>query len=295
MKIAAVVVTYNRKDFLLRCIEKLQNQTYNNFDIFIIDNNSNDGSGEAITSIIDNRIKYYNTGENLGGAGGFAYGINKVGELGYDYCWVMDDDTMVRVDALSSLISKMQKIDASFICSRVLWKDGKACFMNTPPTACRMCFFDTKAMELGLIHVLGCSFVSCLVNMTYVQKMGLPIREFFIYGDDVEFTRRLETCAKGYLDIDSVVIHEMPNNTPISIINCTSDRIIRYKYGVRNNVYIKRKHDRSSIFKIFTDMLKMAGAIILKSPDKKLQRLAILISSTVSGLFFSPTIRMIGE
>ena len=34
----------------------------------------------------------YNTGKNLGGAGGFAFGLRKAIELGYLYAWIMDDE-----------------------------------------------------------------------------------------------------------------------------------------------------------------------------------------------------------
>lgn len=39
------------------------------------------------------QILYENTGENLGGAGGFNFGIRRAYEAGYDAIWIMDDDT----------------------------------------------------------------------------------------------------------------------------------------------------------------------------------------------------------
>ena len=70
---AAVVVTYNRKDLLLKNIEALTAQTRKDLlDILIIDNASTDGTKGQLKSYIDtNRIIYENTGANLGGAGGF--------------------------------------------------------------------------------------------------------------------------------------------------------------------------------------------------------------------------------
>lgn len=70
--IAAVVVTFNRKELLKENIEALIKQTYKEFDIFIIDNASTDGTEESIREYIQsNKIKYVNTGKNLGGARGF--------------------------------------------------------------------------------------------------------------------------------------------------------------------------------------------------------------------------------
>lgn len=93
-KYAEVIVTYNRKKLLKENIEALLNQTFKDHDILIVDNNSNDGTKEMVAEIQDKRIKYYNTGKNLGGAGGFAFGLRKAIELGYLYAWIMDDDSI---------------------------------------------------------------------------------------------------------------------------------------------------------------------------------------------------------
>ena len=92
-KIAAVVVTYNRKDLLLECLSCLQNQNFSDasqacetsLDILVIDNASTDGTSKALKPLANTKqILYFNTGSNLGGAGGFNYGMRKAVELGYD-------------------------------------------------------------------------------------------------------------------------------------------------------------------------------------------------------------------
>ena len=106
--ITAVVVTYNRKDLLKKCISHLKKQTQN-LDVLIIDNASTDGTQDLFTNDVDN-IKYFNTGSNLGGAGGFSYGIKKAVELGYDYLWILDDDTLPMPTALEQLVQHAKKL-----------------------------------------------------------------------------------------------------------------------------------------------------------------------------------------
>ena len=78
MKIAAVVVTFNRKEYLVKNIEALLAQVNAPMDILIIDNASTDGTEETIRHYMDaGQILYENTGENLGGAGGFNFGIRR--------------------------------------------------------------------------------------------------------------------------------------------------------------------------------------------------------------------------
>ena len=104
MRIATIVVTYNRKELLLECLEHLFDQSYGS-DIIVVDNNSDDGTEEALRELIEKKkIQYINTGANLGGAGGFQYGIKYATESGYDYLWIMDDDSMPTSNALEELL-----------------------------------------------------------------------------------------------------------------------------------------------------------------------------------------------
>ena len=108
---AAVVVTYNRKEKLINCIESLLRQTPEKPEILIIDNASTDGTHEEIQKYINSGvIKYFNTGENLGGAGGFAYGIKKAYKMGFKYIWLMDDDCIMEEDALEKFMDAENRL-----------------------------------------------------------------------------------------------------------------------------------------------------------------------------------------
>ena len=138
--VGTIVVTYNRRNLLKDCIEALLKQNYKKQEILIIDNASTDGTKEYIDNLIDNKkVFYFNTGANLGGAGGFNYGVREALKRNYDYVWLMDDDTIAENNnALKSLVGKASylKDDFSFLSSIAKWTDGKICKMNrqvTPP------------------------------------------------------------------------------------------------------------------------------------------------------------------
>ena len=90
-KIAAVVVTYNRLPLLQKCVKKLEAHT-TPCDILIVNNASTDGTTEWLGEQRHECFFACNTGANLGGAGGFNYGMRWAVEAGYEYLWVMDDD-----------------------------------------------------------------------------------------------------------------------------------------------------------------------------------------------------------
>lgn len=131
-RIVAVVVTYNRCELLKECIEALRS-IEEKIDIMVVDNASTDNTSEIVSKYSnDSNFLYYNTGKNIGGAGGFNYGIKRAYKLGYDYIWIMDDDTIVNEDTLQKLVDTANSVQDKFgwLSSLALWTDGKECVMN---------------------------------------------------------------------------------------------------------------------------------------------------------------------
>ena len=290
-----IVVTYNRKNLLMENIQALLNQTWRNHDIFVIDNASTDGTGKMVNSIRDERLYYFNTGKNLGGAGGFSYGMKKALERGYSFAWLMDDDSVPEADSLESLVTKQKalKNHFSFLCSLVYWTDGKIFPMNTPNCNYKNVLdmqYDLLR-KYKLVPVRQCSFVGCFVNLNAVSKAGLPISEFFIYGDDVEYTRRIRKVKPAFLDLDSRIIHKTPSKEGAELATALPDRLERFYYQSRNEIYMNRKEKQflSGMILLGKKIIK----ILLFSPDYKIKRLYILLKGTTAGFFFEPKIEFV--
>jgi glycosyltransferase involved in cell wall biosynthesis len=58
-KVSVVIPTYNRKDILVETIQSVLDQSFNDFEILVIDNGSTDGTEHVIKEIKDNRIHYH--------------------------------------------------------------------------------------------------------------------------------------------------------------------------------------------------------------------------------------------
>lgn len=295
-EICTVVVTYNRKELLKENIQALLSQTYKNFDILIIDNGSTDGTKDYINQFINNNVYYYNTNKNLGGAGGFSYGIKKALEANYKYTWIMDDDTIPIESALESLVNKKEILNNNFsyLCSLVKFTDGNLCKMNIPKINTKWLYYY-ESIERGLISIQTCSFVSCFINLDYAKKVGLPIKEFFIYGDDVEYTKRLSKCKEAFIDINSIVYHKMKANTNTDIVYVEKERIDRSYYTYRNRFYIAKQEGKKEVFKYLLKYLYVKTKILFKSKDKKIKRLWIITRGFWTGIFFNPKIEKTEE
>ncbi len=292
---AAVVVTYNRKDLLIENIQCLMAQKPDVPDIIIIDNHSTDGTREILREYIDKKqIQYCDTGANLGGAGGFSFGIKYATEKGYDYVWVMDDDSMPQEMALEAfyLADEELKGQYGFLSSKVLWKDGSICTMNLQRETITK---NLKGFEKKIQPVVMASFVSLFLPAKVIREMGLPIKEFFIWTDDWEYTRRISKRYSCYAIADSIVIHKSKSNIGANIATESIDRLDRFDYLYRNDVYLYR---REGIRGFCYEMIRLTAhalRVILHSKDNKKKRLHKIVSGTRKGLSFNPPIEFCKE
>ena len=101
MKIAAVVVTYNRIELLKKNILSLRSQTCKLDEIIVVNNSSTDGTFDWLEVQTDLTVI---TQGNLGSGGGQHSGIKYAYNKGYDWIWCMDDDTIPLNDTLEQLL-----------------------------------------------------------------------------------------------------------------------------------------------------------------------------------------------
>ena len=296
-KIAAIVVTYNRIELLKQCIEALQKQTQP-CDILIVNNASTDNTEIVVTELAQRipNLKYRNTGANIGGAGGFNYGMKWAVQDGYDYLWVMDDDCLPKKDALEKLVEAdgILKGNYGWLASAVLWKDGRECKMNRPKL--KKSFYDyLEFIQYGIIQAEQATFVSVFFRKEVVQKVGLPIKDFFIWGDDIEYTRRISVrnSLPSFVTGKSQVIHAMQENNGSNIATDVPERIDRYEYAFRNEGYLYRQEGWKGIAYYFAKCGWNWIKILLYAPDKKFKRSFVLWSSVLKGLVFNPKVEFV--
>ena len=296
-KVIAVVVTYNRKELLKQSIEALVNQEYQNCDILIVDNASTDGTKEYIADLLDNsKIKYENTEANLGGAGGFNFGMKKAIELGYEYIWIMDDDTIPYKDSLKELMNSDKALQGNYgyLSSVALWKDGTPCKMNRQKI-CKDWYNTAELLKNSLIKTDYSTFVSFFIKTSVIKEVGLPIKEFFIWGDDVEYSNRISKKYNCYIAGNSQVLHSTNNNEGSNIAKDDDKRISRYKFAYRNEVYIAKKNGVKGILRQLAKILLHVFRVLIHSKGHRLRKIGIILGSSFKGLFFNPKVEYIKE
>lgn len=297
----AVAVTYNRLSMLKECIGHLSAQSIC-CDILIVDNASSDGTGEwarTLQSTEERKILYANTGANLGGAGGFNFGLRRGCELGYEYIWIMDDDAFAEPDCLEQLLKAAEKTTGfGFLSSIVLWTDGSLCKMNwqrklhLPKKRSEHHITQEDIRQSCLIPIQSATFVSVLLPARVVRQVGLPIREFFIWCDDIEYTRRiaLQHQLPCFAVTDSRIVHHIANNVGTDLATDSEDRIGRYNYAFRNENYMYRQYGLKGFGYYLLVCAYNIFKILKNAPDHKRERISVVIRNLFSGLRFNPPV-----
>lgn len=236
--IVAVVVTYNRAALLRECLEALLAQTHTVDTIVVVDNHSTDTTQQMLLHSFQlPQIKVFRMRENLGGAGGFFFGMQKAYQLGADYIWAMDDDSICSQSALAELLAAFAlEPQASFMASKVVGENGEP--MNVPSLSKRKTdngyAFWYKHLEHGMVEIADATLVSLLFQRNALEKCGLPHYPFFIWGDDMEYTTRLTRhCAPAFFVGRSLVVHKRFGAKALNFRTETNPRTIylsRYFY-----------------------------------------------------------------
>lgn len=289
----AVVVTFNRLVLLKECLSALNNQTTPLGKIVIVDNNSADGTSKYLDGLKEANIVVVHNKTNTGGAGGFSKGLEvAINMSNCERFWLLDDDTIVDRKANENFITHDKKLHGNyaFLISNVRWTDGTPSNIMTPSSN-----WPSK-IDDGLVQVNYGTFVSFFVTRENVMKFGLPISEFFIWGDDAEYSLRLRHDEDAYFMSDVNAIHKSTVNVVApGVIEDGVNRIDRYFYYYRNQMYIYRHYFKAEYFKVITLNYLKVIKVFIKAKNHKLARAKTVLKGLLASKSFEPRIRKIGR
>jgi len=288
--VAAVVVTYNRKDKLVKVLDHILEQSVRPAWIVVVDNASTDGTADYLAefAVSHSQAVVITLPENTGGAGGFATGMARAYELGADFVWIMDDDCYADRDALEELLNGLGKAEEAmgaqlpYACSLVKWVDGSICEMINPGTTWDWGRLIAQGQQNVL--VTHCSFVSVLFPRWTLTRFGLPIKEYFIWFDDQEFTLRVTKAGPGVQCLNSTVVHDLGSNRGVNFMDVDESNLWKFEYGVRNETSYRLHHENPvSMAKFALRMMQglRAGRVPLPIQIK-------LVRKLIEGLRFDP-------
>jgi rhamnopyranosyl-N-acetylglucosaminyl-diphospho-decaprenol beta-1,3/1,4-galactofuranosyltransferase len=231
-RVAAVVVTRNRLTLLKRLLDCLSRQTRPLDALIIVDVNSDDGTTEFLRScpkpILPVFLDY-----NAGGAGGFNAGMAKAHADGFDWLWAMDDDGFPADDALERILERLDETDARWINSMVVESENPNRLAWVLPYQGGFSDDLKTLRSLGPIVEGASPFNGTLIHRSVIDAVGLPCKDLFIWGDELEYKRRAESHGFRTVSVtDSIFHHPAPPRGSVTSVPLKSFR--KYYYKVRN-------------------------------------------------------------
>lgn len=266
--VGVVLVTYNRIEKLKNALAAYDGQSLKPSWMIVVDNASTDSTPEFLAqwkarSAQDCEHVVVRSPENLGGAGGFALGMETAAARASDWIWLADDDAYPERSAFELLQKRIDEgglDDCVAMCSSVHCGGG----VDTAHRR-RMVRVGLNVREVPVplseyrapFTVDALSFVGAVVKRSALERVGLPEAGYFIWYDDTEYSLRLKELGTIICLPNVEVQHDVADGS----------NGISWKdyYGIRNSLDMIRRHYPAPVF--YFNWLRALGKALTTSRE----------------------------
>jgi GT2 family glycosyltransferase len=198
-----IVVNYNGVKYLKTCLSSLEQQTYRNYRIIMLDNASTDNSVEFTTKNFP-KISIIQAKENYGFAKGNNLAIKFALDQKADYVFLVNNDTELEPDLLEKLVSAAESEDSIGIVGPAVYdlknkgavqEMGMAVDRFGYPLAIK----TLSEKNTCVFFVSGCAM---LIKSELLRKIGLFDEKYFMFAED------LDLCWRGRLSGYKIIVVE---------------------------------------------------------------------------------------
>lgn len=194
------ICNYNGKEWVMKCIESLSAQTFQKFDIHVVDNASTDGTVKYLSEKYGERIAILSNLENLGGAGGFDRGLQTGLEKGYQYIVLLDNDIVLDKNVIENMRDFMgSHEDVGIVGAKVMIMDKPDTiqdfgnYLDFSKYKEKNGYSWQKDSE-SIPDINECDYVptcAVMVRAEVLKKSGTMPADNFIYYDDIELSYKI--------------------------------------------------------------------------------------------------------
>lgn len=295
-EISVIIVNYNGKDLLKACLESIQNQSYKNLGIIVVDNASTDGSVEYVRNLFP-YVKVLPLSENYGFAKANGEGL-KIAHG--DYIMLLNNDIEAHNDCIKNLYEAMNVRPDVGICASKMIVYGK----DTIDSAGDGFITSLKGYKRGEgmpsdlysseEYIFGACAGAALYRRKMLDEIGFLDEDFFLIHEDSDLNLRAQLSgwktfyvpsAEVYHKVrssigsmsDMEIYHTLRNLEFVRIKNVPLGLFIRCLPGfiigsVSEFLYYGLKHGKLGLFlKAKKDALKKLGLMLEKR--KKIMKL----------------------
>lgn len=282
--VVCVIVTYNRKLLLQECIQNVLGQSYTVMKVIVVDNASTDGT-YLLTELLNEKIDYYRLEENKGGAYGFNYGIKRSFHYYPDFVWLLDDDAIPDFNCLNLLVNfSYHHLNEVVVAPKVIDVDGNIQLIHRGyfyKFLLRQRAIKSNIYKRDYVRIGYSSFIGLLLPTNWIQQIGFPRSDFFIWFDDVEYSLRMSKLGPIILLPIATVVHKDNRHHG----RLSKESYWKMYYDVRNTILLAHEFRwKKYIFFYFLFTLCRRCLAVLIFDKSKFYRLSILWKGFFDGV-----------
>jgi len=273
-KTAILIINYNNFIDTIECLESLVESQDKDYDVFIMDNNSNQSNIDELVSLItkkynspssvkksltfnkvnllihehiylEKRIFLLLNNENFGFAKGNNF-LNKfaASKYPYDHYLLLNNDTKVTPFFLTKLLVTSYN-DSNIAAVSCIISDyfnhNKSTFGGYISFFKGSGYFYTKAPHKRITFLSGCLM---LIKASIIKELGLFDENYFLYLEDVDLSLKfIRNGKKLVVNQETVIFHKESRSTG------KRSNLTVY-YNVRNRLYFINKNQKNTLFKL---------------------------------------------
>lgn len=202
-QVGIVIVHCGGEKVLENCIRTLENQSWGDCRIWVVDNGSADGSAKKVAGRHPG-VQVIRLDENLGWSGGNNVGIRAALAEGAEWVWLLNNDTEAKPDCLKRLMDYAQAHPGAQVLSpvvkcadppdRVWFQGGKVDSRRLEVECCESIDEFSRLGGEKWPYISGCAM---LVHRDVFRRIGLIDERYFLYCEDVDFSVRAWRAGIG--------------------------------------------------------------------------------------------------
>lgn len=307
-KVYIIILNWNGWQDTIECVKSIKNNNYQNYILLIIDNGSSNESLTHLRKLTDieysinelyksktetnnylpRKIILIKSEENLGFAAGNNVGLKYALSNNADYCFVLNNDTIIERKSLELLVNFLELNNQYSAATpqiryfepnnkiwncggKLLWYGARKYYYNN----CDISSIPQNKEILDITFVSGCAL---FLRSALIKEIGSFTEQFFFGEEDFEISLRLKRNKKKVVCLlNSVIYHKIGSS-----INSAALKEYGKIYIYYLNRFIDIKHQKSTLWWNIWKYLYCIYIFILLSIKKKFNyKISLIIISEI--------------